>query len=219
MWKTIAALSLVTLGPEGLGRHRELTPSIELKEEAMTLEYTPARNEVVVVVEAEGETSLGEIEVRSPSGHTMLRVDARQNALQGFVIETRETDPETLFRTWREGVYDLRALTLDGQLARGRAELRHELLPAPVVVYPTEGALDVPPVLEVTWAQDPGASSYLLVVEQDENDGLTVALPGDSHSFTVPAGVLRGGTETFVEIGVVAPSGNRTLTEIRFRTR
>lgn len=219
MWKTIATLGLLTASLGGMRQVRRLEPTLALKEEAMTLEYTPSRNEIVVVAEAEGESSLGRIEVRGPDGGTVLCVDSNDYALQGFVIEARETDPETLFRTYAEGVYDLRAVTLDGQLAIGSARLVHALLPAPELLYPVEGALHVSTTPVVTWVPDPNATSYVLILEQDENDGLQVTLPGESSRFEVPHGVLRPAAECFVEIAAVGPNGNRTVTEVRFRTR
>lgn len=219
MWKTIGTLALLATGLSQTRPFQRLKPTLELKEEGMTLEYTPSRNEMVVVVEAEGESSLGRIEVRGPDGGIVLCVDSNDYALQGFVVEARESDPETLFRTYQEGVYELQARTVDGQLAVGSARLVHALLPAPRLLYPVEGAVHVSTTPVLSWVPDPNASAYVVILEQDENDGLQVTLPGESSRFEVPYGVLRPGAETFAELAVVGPNGNRTLTEIRFRTQ
>ncbi len=216
---TVVVLSLTALG----WQQRPAGPAPLLKEERMLLEYTVNTKEAVIVVEAESERSLRRIDVRGPNGKEVLRLtapNADRMALQGFVIETRETDTATLLETYPPGVYDLSAQTIDGEVARGRALLSHELPRRPVVHFPFEGAKDIPANgLTITWNPDPDAKKYRIVVEQGENDNLTAVLPPDRTSLRVPAGILMPGTKSHVEVGTVGKNGNCTLVEVSFTTR
>lgn len=197
-------------------------PTAFLKEESVRLEYTATAPEAVLVFSAESETSLEKLEVRDPFGATVLRLagsPADALSISGFVIETREMPLAELLATYAEGEYRLAARTEDGRPAFGRAELSLALPRPARVIHPAEGATDVPVDLLVEWAPDPTVSEYYVGLEQDENDGLTASLPPGSSSFQVPAGVLRPGTESHLEIGTVNEQGNSTLVEIGFTTR
>ena len=227
MSKAAIPLVLITLATSGAVHgwqsQHEPRERLQLKEEAMIVEYTATANEAVVIVEAEAEEALGRVEVQSPLGSTLLRLRSEggeELAVQGFVLESEELPPNQLFRKFSEGNYDFRALSVDGKRASGSAWLSHVLPAAPVVTYPVEGSRNVPAHdLLVTWVSDSAASGYRLVLEQDENDGLTVSLPPGSDSFQVPPGILRGATESHVEVGAIGPNGNITLVEIGFTTR
>lgn len=192
-----------------------------LKEEKIVIELTTGVDEAVVIVEAEAEVGLERVDVYEPSGAALLGLDASRTggrALQGFVVETRESDLSTLLQQYPEGVYELRARTVDGAVLSGSARLDHALPPRPVLLYPFEGAVDVPRNLTVLWLADPSAAGFHVVLEQGENDGLSVFLPPGTSSFTVPSGVLAPATDTLVEVAVIAANGNRTLTEVEFTT-
>jgi hypothetical protein len=216
---TLAALALATPGSQQI----HAVPDLRMKEEAITIEYTVGANEGVVVLEAETEETLDLVEIRNSRGAPILRLQAdasREIALSGFVLEASESDPATLLQRYPEGVYDIRGRTVAGQQVRGKALLSHELLAAPLVVYPSEGAAGVPSRgLTVSWVPDPGAVGYRIGLEQGESDGVTARLPPGSSSFQVPDGILEPDTETQLEIGAVAPNGNCTLVEVVFRTR
>jgi hypothetical protein len=200
----------------------QVRPCAQLKEEAMVLEYTVTAGEAVVLLEAEAEEALSRIEIRTPRGDPILRLraeDGRRIALQGFVLETAESELGELFANYPEGIYDIRAGTVDGQDLLGSAELSHELLAPPVVLYPYEGALDVPhDDLVVNWIRDPEARGYRVILEQGESDGLSVLLGPEADSFRVPDGVLRPHMRTLVEVGAIGPNRNCTLVEVLFRT-
>ena len=196
-------------------------PTLLLKEEQIIIEYTATAGEATIIVVAESEESLGHIETLTPGGISILRIHAGSKGrfpLQGFLLEGRESSLEHLRRTYAPGLYELRALTTDGVPVRGSAVLSHDLRPAPRVLYPREGDAGVPVTLTVVWEADAGATSYQVVLEQGDSDTLTVELPRGTTSFAVPAGVLRPGEESHVEVGAYAPSGNRTLVEVSFTT-
>jgi len=215
----LSALPFVALGPV----QREAPPDLRLKEERMTLEYTATAGEAVVVFQAESEAPLSAVSVLAPGGGRVLGMNAdaeREVALSGFVVESRESSADALLFHYPEGIYDLRARTTDGRFAVGRARLSHDLLAAPEIVYPYEGAKDVPANdLIVTWLPDPKAAGYRVVLEQGDSDTMHVDLPGDVNSLTVPHGVLARGTPTHVEVGALGRNGNCTIVEVGFTTR
>ncbi len=221
---SLVLLSFATFGAvQGWQQQQGPRERPQLKEETMIVEYTASANEAVVIVEAEAEEALARVDIQSPLGSTMLRLrseNGEELAVQGFLVESEECELSELIGKFSEGKYDIRARTIDGQRALGSAWLSHHLLEAPIVTYPVDGTTNVPANgFTVTWISDSAASGYRLVLEQDENDGLTVGLPSGSSSFQVPPGVLRGSTESHVEVGAIGPNGNITYVEIAFTTR
>ena len=220
MYKPMFAFVVIGLGFLGW-RDAESDQFLGLKEETMRLEYTAAVDEAVLIVEAESESGLGRVEVRGPNGAPIFKLrkgDARSFALSGFMVETLETSAASLFAAYPEGVYNVRAWTLEGQQLRGSAELSHDLLPAPIAVYPFEGAVNVSTTPLVVWIGDPEATGYRVVLEQNENDGLMAELSADTNSFQVPEGILAPDTRSQLEIGAIGSNGNSTLVEISFFT-
>jgi len=192
-----------------------------LKEELMTLEYTPAVDEAAIKMKAESEDFLESVEIRDPRGRRVFEVGgsiADHRALSGFVLETQELTLRELSKLYLPGEYDIQGRTMDGRRARGAAELSLDLLPEPIVLYPAEGAVGVPTSFVARWAPDPDAIGYRVCAEQGENDGLVVELPQGSESLVIPPGVLQGDKETFLEVGAIGPNGNSTLIEVEFRT-
>ncbi len=222
MFKT--SIALVALASASIGwSHHEAPRTLKLKEERMTIEFTATTGEAVVVFEAESEAPLSFVGVHAPTGPEVLSMqsaDKRNSALSGFIIEARETTILDLMSAYPEGEYRLQADTLDGRAADGMARLSHRLLPMPEVIFPFEGAHDIPAAdLVVTWIPDPRAEQYRIVLEQGDDDNLAAVLPGSQNTFRVPNGVLAPNTLSHVEIGAVGRNGNCTLVEIQFTTR
>lgn len=218
MKKTTLAVAVLALAATGLEQQRTVA---SLKEERITIEYTVTSSEAVIIVEAESEQSLELIQVRNPIGIPLIAMRSQSGhgmSLSGFIVETFETDLETLFTTYGEGRYPVQALTTDGIPLQGVALLRHEMCSAPVVLTPTEDALVAHDEVLVTWLPDPRATGYRVVLEQGENDTLVVTLPAEVTTFRVPVGVLAPGLESHVEVGAIAPTGNCTLVEVAFTT-
>ncbi len=220
MWKPTMVLAAFAL--TALGAPRAQRPNLLFKEEVMTIEYTVTEGEAAIVLEAETERSVDYLEVRSPRGDVVLEMRGPGGgplALSGFVLESRETTPQELFDIYPEGNYSLRARSMRGRAVLGRAKFSHSLPAAPQILYPQEGAINVPTTkLQVRWAAHPTAKRYRVIMEQGDNDGLSVELPADATSLLVPDGVLRSGTDTLLEIGAVGDNGNCTLVEVSFAT-
>ena len=97
---TIGVLTCSLLALSGQERYE--TPSLRLKEERMTLEYTATAGEAVVIVEAESEVPLDRIEIREPRGARVLELRAqggRPLALSGFRLESEELDATSILDT------------------------------------------------------------------------------------------------------------------------
>ena len=221
MQKTLGLAVAVALGFAASQQAVGERPALLLKEEQIIVEYTATAGEATIIVVAESEESLGHIEALTPDGLPIMRIHAGSQGrfpLQGFLLEGRESSLKELRRRYAAGPYELRALTTDGVPMVGSAVLSHDLRPVPVVTYPRDGDMAVSATLTVTWQPDPGASAYQVVLEQGDSDTLTVELPRSATSFAVPAGVLRSGEESHVEVGAYAPNGNRTLVEVSFTT-
>jgi hypothetical protein len=221
MNKTVIATATVALGfaaPQETGFDGT---SYALKEERVFIEYTPGANEAVVVMEAESEIGLQRVEVLSPRGTSALSLRAQDlgsQSISGFVVETTEATLPEVLAAYGEGRYRMRARTENGIPALGGAELAHGLLAEPVAVYPFAGALVPTSGLTLVWQNDPQALGYTVIVEQDDNDGLSVEMPAGSSQLVVPDGFLKPGTETLFEISALGPNGNRTILETPFTT-
>jgi len=219
MWKPVitgAALALAALSWPGFGSDEA---ALEFRSATMYVEYDATAGEAVMLFDAESETTLGGVELRTPSGQPVFELRARQGAgLAEFRVSSQKLELGELLEAYPQGAYHLRARAEDGRTVTGSADLGLGLLAAPVVQHPLDGANGVPTTVEVHWLRDPGASRYRVVFEQNENDGLIVELPGSSESFQVPPGVLAPGTRTRLEIGAIGRNGNCTLVEIAFRT-
>ena len=216
---TLAALTLAALGGEP---RTAPEPPPALVEERVLIKYVPALDEASVLVDAESDVALDRVEVRDPSGRVVFRIGAPGGpdfALSDFVIESQETTLEQIRKSYPAGVYHIRARRIDGRASTGAAALGHEVLDEPEVIYPTQGAGDVPVKnMTVHWNNDPKAELYKLMIEQEDNDGLDITLPSNTSSFTVPDGVLAPRTETQVEIIAIHANGNQTSVEIEFTT-
>ncbi len=222
MFKSLVAAMLVAVGFLGWNGSGSVVPPLKLNRQKLIVEYAAEANQATLVLDAESEEAVGEVEIRNPQGAAIFELSAQKGqrlALSEILIKTPDSSPADLFKNYPEGVYDILAQTVDGTPVQGKAVLSHELLAKPVVIYPIHGATRVPPHLTARWIPDPAASKYRLILEQDENDGLKVNLPAGSNSFRVPDGVLAPGTETTLEVVAVGLNGNCTLVEIIFTTQ
>jgi hypothetical protein len=222
MYKSVIAAALFAFGIAGGQSAQGPQSALRFKEEHMTLEYSPANGIASVVVEAETEESVGNVQVSLPGGSSSFKLRAengRRLALSAFKLESQESDLATILDAYPEGTYELRGRTLAGLSVTGSAEFSHVLPAAPVLLYPRDGARGIPTTgLTVTWAADGGAVAYRIVLEQGENDGLTAQVSGGSNSLHVPDEVLAPASDYHLEIAAIGPDGNRTVAEVSFTT-
>ena len=221
MLRIVFPLALLSTMAIGAQDRQDPTEVFSIKEEAAHIEYTATSGEAVIVFEAESESVMRNVQIVQPDGTPVLRLWAAAGAearISGFIVETGEDSAEGLLASYAAGRYSMVAESAEGIRAEGGAELSHVLLPAPTVLYPLEGSIGISTTATITWLPDSSAVEYRVVLEQDENDGLTARLPAGTSTFQVPAGILRPATLSHVEIGAVDQSGNVTYVEVEFHT-
>lgn len=170
--------------------------------------------------------------IRDPRGRPLVDVKARSR-LRGYGLtelffEAAEPSfDESPFRQFKrrfpEGRYRFRGRTVDGRRLVGSDRLSHVVPRGPDVTFPTDGAQADPNGFTVTWepvTRPAGVDivRYIVIVTQGTRD-LSMDLPGNATSASVPGEFLRPGTRTDVEVLAREKSGNQTLTEVEFRTR
>jgi hypothetical protein len=127
-------------------------------------------------------------------------------------------------RIFPKGTYRFRGRTVDDAKLVGLDKLSHLIPAAPHVTFPTPGAQVDPNGFKVTW--DPVTSpagvqiaTYQVIVIQGNRE-LSMYLPPNVTSATIPGEFLQPGTETQGEVLAREKSGNQTITELPpFRTR
>lgn len=221
MFKSMLALTCAVAGLATVP-HAGRGAALRLKEEEIFVEYTASANEAVIKVKGESEASLEQLEMRAPGGAIVLSVRApegRALSITGFAFDLLESDPLTVLQAYAEGTYEMRGRTVLGRTVAGEATLSHLLPAPPVITYPRSGDVHVAANgLTVTWLPDASATGgYQVMLEQNDNDGLSVRMPPGSTSLRVPDGVLRPGVRTLVEVGAIGEGGNCTLVEVPFR--
>ena len=187
--------------------------------------------------------------ITDPKEHTILKVRpkgrlARQGLTQLFFESAEpkfaELDPQTFFRRFPQGAYDIRARSLTGEVLEATVVLSH-VLAAPVGNVTVSGvpaaancdAVPLPSISEpviIDW--DPVTQShpeigksgpveivrYQFFVER-EGVKLSVDLPPTVTEFQVPSDVITLGNEFKFEIIARTASGNNTAIENCFTLR
>ena len=180
-------------------------------------------------LDAEDWTSL---RIRDPRGRRLLDIDARgavrRYGLSELFFEASEPSfDESPFRRFKrrfpEGRYTFRGRSVDGRLLAGSDTFSHVVPAGPKVTFPTKGAEVAPSGFTVTWepvTRPAGVDirSYIVVVVQGERE-MTMDLPGDRTSVSVPGQFLEPGRKSSVEVLAREKSGNQTITAVSFRTR
>jgi hypothetical protein len=132
------------------------------------------------------------------------------------------------FRTFKKrfpgGTYRFRGIASDGRRLAGSDRLSFVVPAAPKVTFPTKGARVDPDGFKVTWEPVTRPSgvkivTYQVIVSQGSRE-LSMYLPSDATSATIPGEFLEPGTETGGELLARERSGNQTITAFpSFRTK
>ena len=149
--------------------------------------------------------------LRDPFGLSELFLEASEPAFSDV--------PFNVFkRRFPEGTYRFRGVTSNGRTLVGSDELSHLIPAAPNVTSPTEGALVDPDGFTVSW--DPVTKpagveivTYQVIVNQGDRE-LSMYVPPDVTSVTIPGEFLEPGTHTSGEVLARDQSGNQTITEL-----
>jgi hypothetical protein len=167
------------------------------------------KGEVLIDVRAKGR-------LRRPFGLSELFLEASEPSFTSVPFSTFR-------KRFPGGVYRFRGVTGDGRRLAGSDRLSFVVPAAPKVTFPTKGAQVDPDGFTVTWervTRPAGVKivTYQLIVEQGGRE-LSMYLPPDATSATVPGEFLEAGTATGGELLARERSGNQTITALPpFRT-
>ena len=130
----------------------------------------------------------------------------------------------TFKRRFPDGTYRFRGVASDGRRLAGSDRLSFVVPAAPKVTFPTKGAQADPDGFKVTWepvTRPNGVEivTYQVIVNQGSRE-LSMYLPPDATSATIPGEFLEPGTKTGGELLARERSGNQTITAFpAFRTK
>jgi hypothetical protein len=130
----------------------------------------------------------------------------------------------TFKKRFPEGRYRFRGIAGNGRRMAGSDRLSFVIPAAPKVTFPTNGAQVDPAGFKVTWepvTRPNGVKiiTYQVIVNQGDRE-LSMYLPADATSATIPGEFLEPGTETGGELLAREKSGNQTISAFpAFRTR
>jgi hypothetical protein len=130
-----------------------------------------------------------------------------------------ENVPFAVFkRRFPEGTYRFRGVKDNGRKLVGSDHLTHLIPGAPNVTSPREGALVDPNGFTISWEpvmKPVGVQilTYQVIVNQGDRE-LSMYVPPDVTSVTIPGEFLEPGTKTGGEILARDKSGNQTITEL-----
>jgi hypothetical protein len=200
---------------------------IEFEQHDLYIEYNATAGDAGLQLGADAE-SWKRFTLLDPQGRVMIRIDARGRIHRPFELselfmEASEPSlsvvPFDVFKKrFPEGVYRFRGVTGSGRLLTGSDRLTHLIPGAPDVTFPTEGAVVDPGGFQVRWHPVTGPSgvhivTYQVIVDQGDRE-LSMYVPSDVTSVTIPGAFLEPGTELQGEVLARDVSGNQTITEL-----
>jgi len=154
--------------------------------------YSASDDDAQILIRAAADPQIGQVQIVGPDGTVRLKAKIRDGDHLGqgdVAFDTPEPSLGDLMQAYPEGQYRFRGRTAAaGKRLVGTAELSYELLPAPEILFPPAGETDVPTKdLEVQWSVPVAPERILLQVEDEEAKvSLSIDLPGDATSFTLP---------------------------------
>jgi hypothetical protein len=155
--------------------------------------------------------------LRRPFGLSELFLEASEPSFTDVPFQTFK-------RRFPGGVYRFRGIAGNGRRIAGSDRLSFVIPAAPKVTFPTKGARVDPNGFKVTWepvTRPAGVQivTYQVIVDQGSRE-LSMYLPADATSATIPGEFLEAGKSTGGELLAREKSGNQTITAFpSFRTR
>lgn len=215
--KTLAVSTLLTV----FAVYSAVAQEAEFDEASLILEVNETDGDAEIVVNVESEEALSRLRIFDARGKEILDLRSKDRGkigLSEIAVESAEPSIDGVLAAYPEGVYKLRARTVDGAKIDAEATLSHELLPAPSF-GPANGEVVDPDNVLITWLGVPGAAAYIVEIEQDDLDvNLTTKLSAGATSFSIPIGFLQPGIEYEVGVATVSPNGNIAVAEGSFTT-
>ena len=155
--------------------------------------------------------------LRRPFGLSELFLEASEPSFSNVPFSTFK-------KRFPQGRYRFRGVASDGRRLAGSDRLSFVVPAAPKVTFPTKGAQVDPNGFKVTWqpvTKPAGVKivTYQVIVNQGSRE-LSMYLPPDATSATIPGEFLEPGTKTGGELLARERSGNQTITALpSFRTK
>jgi hypothetical protein len=184
---------------------------------------TDADTEIVLQA-VPADDGLRHFEVRAPDGRRVFAFSSADPSVLGireFELESPEPAGDRILAAYPEGSYRFAGQTHAGLLFFSKARLSHQMPDPAVIIAPIEGEEIPLSDLTIRWSPVPGVSQYVLELENESADpeqSLSLNLPADVTSFTVPANWLVPGSEYQVGIATIAPNCNIVFVESTFQT-
>lgn len=220
-----AAGAMIVAGPavagaDGAQHDRTCQEFSELR---MILEQNATDEDTEVVLFAKGQDDgLRRLRVVAPNGRKVVtfKNDGRGIGIREFALESAEPpELDLVLGSFPEGTYTFRGTSVEKDCLRGEAFLSHEIAPEAEIISPLEDEVVPVDSVVVTWAPVVEAVTFIVEVQNEENDdSLTVDVPGTETSFAVPSFWLQPDTEYQIGIGVITDTGNVTFVESAFFT-
>ena len=173
------------------------------------------------------------LKLLAPGGRKILNVKGKGKlkglGLTGLTLESdapelEEVPLEEFQAKFPAGTYTFRGVAVEGEKLKGTATLTHDFPAGPVVLSPEEDAVVSPGDLVVSWnpVTEPSGivivSYQVVVTREDPYREISIDLPADVTSVTIPAELLESGTQYSLEVTAQETNGNRTTTELSFAT-
>lgn len=219
-------------------RHKRAPIAKPLKDARLKIELNATDRDagIQVFIDSDPWKSLA---IFDPFGRVMFESVAKGRfARQGgteLFLESAEPNFSELtlkafLQRFPEGVYEIVAKGLEGDLFVGFAKFTHNLPDGPVLVSPAEDAVVDPNHTVVRWQPVPPPNGSPIIGYQvlvvKPNTGivalpkiiLDVMMPPTATSLAVPPGFLLPNSEYEWEVLAIEKSGNQTLSVGHFRT-
>ncbi len=209
-----------------VGRASANTP-IRFEQHDLYIEYNATAGDAGLQLGADAE-SWRRFTLYDTQGKVLIHIDSRGRlhrpfGLSELFLEASEPAftkvPFGVFkRRFPEGTYRFRGVAENGRTLVGSDQLSHLIPAAPIVTSPTEGALVDPNGFTVSWqpvTEPVGVQivTYQVIVSQGDRE-LSMYVPPDVTSVTIPGEFLEPGTDTGGEVLARDESGNQTITEL-----
>jgi hypothetical protein len=230
VWSGLATASSGRSGNEA-ARSATAEP-IRFEQDDLYIEYNATDGDAGLQLGADAE-SWKRFTLHDTEGKVLIHIGSRGRlrdpfGLSELFLEASEPPfekvPFALFkRRFPEGTYRFSGLTDSGRRLVGKDQLSHLIPDAPNVTSPTEGALVDPTGFKVSWepvTKPAGVQivTYQVIVNQGDRE-LSMYVPSDVTSVTIPGEFLEPGTKTGGEVLARDVSGNQTITALpSFRT-
>jgi len=233
----LAAVSAVAAagagGTNGRSAEAAMSKPLRFEQHDLYIEYNATDGDAGLQLAADAE-DWKRFKLLDTKGKALIDVHAtgrlrRPFGLSELFLEASEPPfTKVPFGTFKKrfpkGEYRFRGVASNGRRLVGSDMLSFVIPGAPMVTFPTKGALVDPDGFKVTWEPvttpaDVKIATYQVIVNQGDRE-LSMYLPPSATSATIPGEFLESDTETGGEVLAREKSGNQTITALpSFRTK